>query len=331
MLNRATVEVLLATFNGESYLREQIDSILAQDYQNLRLLVRDDGSSDGTPEILRQYASAFPERVFIVPTDRPTGSPKENFLRLMNASTANYVCFSDQDDVWLSNKVSITMEAMQALESQWGESAAALVFTDLRVVDPELRSIHESFWEFMKINPNNMEHPNKLMLKPVVTGCTAMLNRPLLGIARRMPKEAFMHDFWIALLASTMGKSRAVERQTVLYRQHGKNLIGTGQKWTNGPGTTATSSIWKRIHSYRQGATALQWKQSQEQAAALLDAHGPELTSKARDIVESFRRCETDNRRLVRLFTLIRYGFYDREILSNLARVAIVSQKTATP
>ena len=329
MPSGGAVEVLLATFNGEIYLQEQIDSILAQDYQNLRLLVRDDGSCDGTTEIHRQYGSAFPERVFIVPTGRPTGSPKRNFLRLMNASTANYVCFSDQDDVWLPDKVTVTMEAMQALESQWGESAPALVFTDLRVVDPELRLIHESFWQFMKIKPKNIDHPNKLMLKPIVTGCTAMLNRPLLEIARRMPEEAFMHDFWIGLLASTMGKSRAVGRQTVLYRQHGKNLIGTGQKWTSEPGTTATSSIWKRIHSYRQGATALQWKQSQEQAAALLDAHGPELSSKARDIVESFRRCETDNRRLVRLFTLARYGFYDSEILSNLARVAIVSQNPA--
>src|SRR5271156_5979852 len=95
------VEVLLATYNGARFLREQLDSILAQDYGNFRVLARDDGSSDETVEILVQYAEDFPDRVRVMPAGIATGNPQSNFLLLMRASTAEYVCFADQDDVWL--------------------------------------------------------------------------------------------------------------------------------------------------------------------------------------------------------------------------------------
>src|SRR5271154_4215562 len=100
------VDVLLATFNGEPFLREQIDSILSQDYEDLSILARDDGSKDGTRGILNEYAEQFPGRFQMLPTGAPTGNAKQNFLELMKASSADYVCFSDQDDVWLPGKVS---------------------------------------------------------------------------------------------------------------------------------------------------------------------------------------------------------------------------------
>ena len=105
MSSLTEVEILLATYNGARFLREQIDSILAQDYGNIRVLARDDGSSDGTVEILHQYAKRFPGRFRVMPSSAPTGSAKNNFLLLMKASTADYVCFADQDDVWLPAKV----------------------------------------------------------------------------------------------------------------------------------------------------------------------------------------------------------------------------------
>src|ERR1700734_3871762 len=92
------VEVLLATYNGERFLREQIDSIIGQDYENIYRLARDDGSRDGTVEILNEYAQRFPERFRVMPASAAAGGPKANFLLLMKASTADYICFSDQDD-----------------------------------------------------------------------------------------------------------------------------------------------------------------------------------------------------------------------------------------
>jgi glycosyltransferase involved in cell wall biosynthesis len=143
------VEVLLATYNGARFLREQLDSIMAQDYGNIRVLARDDGSSDETIEILGQYAKKFPGCFRVMPAGSPTGSAKGNFLLLIKASTADYICFADQDDVWLPDKVSRTKQAMDQLESRWGTEVPLLVFTDLHVVDeaqdtsPVFLGVHE--------------------------------------------------------------------------------------------------------------------------------------------------------------------------------------------
>ena len=151
-----------------------------------------------------------------------------------------------------------------------------------------------------------------------------MLNRPLLELAKRMPDEASMHDRWIGLLAATMGKSMAVKTQTVLYRQHGMNVVGTGQNLTRKATKEAKRSFWNRLRDLRNGVAFAQWKLAQEQAAAFLKIHGSELSFEMRRLLEAFRRCEVDDRRLVRFLTLIRYGFYDVGLLPALAEFAIV-------
>jgi hypothetical protein len=315
------VEVLLATYNGDRFLREQIDSILAQDYANIRVLARDDGSSDGTIEILNEYAERFPARFRVMPASDATGSAKKNFLLLMKASTANHICFSDQDDVWLPDKVSRTKKAMDQLESQWGTHLPLLVFTDLHVVDEQLKMLYGSFWEFMRIDPERIDRLAKLMVQSVVTGCTAMLNRPLLELSLRMPEEASMHDRWIGLLASAMGKSSILKAQTVLYRQHDRNVIGIGDKIAGvGAGERAVSLL-DRIRRRKEGATAIQWRIGQRQATALLRVHGAELAVEKRELLRAFLRCETSESRFIRIATLIRYGFFDVGLMPNLVKV----------
>ena len=245
------VEVLLATYNGARFLREQLDSIIAQDYGNIRVLARDDGSNDGTVEILDQYAKRFPGSFRLMPASAPTGSAKNNFLLLMKASRADHICFADQDDVWLPDKVSRTKHAMDQLQSRWGTKVPLLVFTDLHVVDDRLKILHESFWSHMNIDPDRMERLAKLMVQSVVTGCTAMLNRPLLELSLRMPDEAFMHDRWIGLLASFMGKSNGLRVPTVLYRQHEHNVLGTGRDVAGMVAAKETRSLLERIRQPR--------------------------------------------------------------------------------
>ena len=154
MTSLPEVEVLLATYNGAPFLREQL-AHLHDCRRSRRTSVcwwRDDGGlSDGTVEILDQYAKRFPGRLQLMPASAPTGSARNNFLLLMKASTADYVCFADQDDVWLPDKVSRTKQAMDQLQSQWGTEIPLLVFTDLHVVDDKLTTLHESFWSHMNI------------------------------------------------------------------------------------------------------------------------------------------------------------------------------------
>jgi hypothetical protein len=307
----AEVEVLLATYNGERFLREQMESILAQDYENLRLLARDDGSSDATVAILHDFGRRFPGRVRILPTEYATGSARDNFLLLMQASTANYICFSDQDDVWLQDKVRRTMQAMDKLESRWGRDLPLLVFTDLRVVDDQLQSLHPSFWAHAQIEPARINRLQSLLRQNVVTGCTAMLNRRLVELALRMPRQATMHDHWIALLACTMGRSSILNAQTVLYRQHDRNIVGV---------ETRSQSLPEVVHRIRDSNPRYaQWQIDLEQARALLRVHGAELPSRCRDLLDAYLRCGTAASRFVRIFTLIRYRFFRTGLMLNLA------------
>jgi glycosyltransferase involved in cell wall biosynthesis len=317
------VEVLLATYNGEQFLREQIDSILAQDYVNTTVLARDDGSTDSTVAILTEYEGLFPGRFRVMPAGAPTGNARDNFLLLMKESTAEHICFADQDDVWLRDKVSRSTQAMEGLEGKWGTNMPLLVFTDLRVVDEKLDVIHNSFWEHMAINPDRIDSLAKLLVQSVVTGCTAMINRPLLELSLRMPKEASMHDRWIALLTSVFGKFSALKAQTVLYRQHDRNVLGTGDRNDSVGAEDCARSIMEKLRQFRDGGShVFQWRVSQRQAASLLRLHGALLPTKKRDIISAYLRCETSNSRIMRIAILIRYGFYYEGLLPNLRTVA---------
>jgi glycosyltransferase involved in cell wall biosynthesis len=309
--SKSVVEVLLATFNGERFLREQLDSILAQDYEHLRVLARDDGSSDGTRKILDEYAERLPGRFRVIPTGFASGSAKNNFLLLMKESTAGYVCFADQDDVWLQRKVSITKRAMDELESSWGKDVPLLVFSDLRVVDDQLRTLQVSYWAHEKLRPQRVRRLGALLTQNVVTGCTCMLNRRLIDLSLSMPEDAIMHDHWVALLASAMGKAGAIKAQTVLYRQHDKNVIGSEQR------IGSLSEFTQRVR--KTDVRRMEWKKSQRQARSLLRVHGADLSPKDREQISAYLRCETSRNRFVRIWTLVRYGFLRAGVLQKLA------------
>lgn len=302
------IEVLLATYNGERFLREQIDSILAQDYGNLRVLARDDESSDGTVAILEEYAARFPERFRVMPASKGTGHPKWNFLQLMEASTSEYVCFADQDDVWLPQKLTWTMQAMNRLEMRHSRKLPLLAFTDLCVVDEHLKTIIQSYWKLHRINPRQVNHFARLLGQNVVTGCTAMVNRPLIELALRMPDEAHMHDSWVALIASVFGAGEPVYAQTVLYRQHDRNMLGAGE-------------LPNQIKTPRRSAyddERKRWELMEQQARGLLLAYGNELPLNKRRILETFVRCGQSAQRFVTVGTVLRYRMYVPWIRNNI-------------
>jgi hypothetical protein len=307
----ALAEVLLATYNGERFLRDQIDSILAQDYANFRVLARDDGSADATVSILNEYQKRFPGRFQVLPAGVVTGSAKDNFLLLLGASQSSYVFFSDQDDVWLPRKVSMSMQSMSQLEAQWGSEIPLLVFTDLRVVDEQLRTLHESFWKHEKLKPARVRRFGALLAQNVVTGCTVMLNRRLAELALRMPSEAYMHDQWVGLLASAMGKAIALETPTVLYRQHGRNVVGSK------PGAGSLSGLLERIRN--GGPRRIQWKISQRQAESFLRVYQSEISVQNKEILSAYLRCGKTKSRILRTYLLIRHGFLRTGVLERLA------------
>lgn len=219
------IDILMATYNGEKYLQHQLDSILHQSNQDWRLIIRDDCSTDNTVELIKEYQLLRPEQIQLIQAEQPSGSAQNNFFQLLQYSTANYVMFADQDDVWLRQKVEATLDEMGQMEQQYGKDIPLLVHTDLAVVDENLRVLNHSLFDM-----HNMDYRrnklNNILVQNIVTGCTVMVNRSLLNMITKTPEYAVMHDMWFALIAAAFGKIGFIDKTTMLYRQHGRNVKG---------------------------------------------------------------------------------------------------------
>lgn len=134
------VEILLATYNGEKYLETQMDSILAQTFQDFQVIIRDDGSKDRTVEIVRGYEARYPGKIRLVTDDAVCGNPASNFMQLLKYATADYIMFADQDDYWLPEKVEVSLREIKRIEAEKGKETPILAFAQCEVVDAELNS-----------------------------------------------------------------------------------------------------------------------------------------------------------------------------------------------
>ena len=221
------VEILLATFNGEPYLSEQLDSILSQDTQNWHLTASDDGSSDRTVEILDAYAQTYPEKITRVVSGRQFHNARDHFFWLMEQCDADYIQFCDQDDVWHPDKLRLLQEALEEAEAAYGTDTPLLAFSDQAVVDKDLGLIAPSLMTLQQQNPKVLDYRN-LLYQNVVSGCTMAVNRPLAKLAAGCTdtQQVIMHDWWLALTAARFGKMVYVDRATIDYRQHGNNSVG---------------------------------------------------------------------------------------------------------
>ena len=221
------VEILLATFNGEPYLSEQLDSILSQDTQNWHLTASDDGSSDRTVEILDAYAQTYPKKITRVVSGRQFHNARDHFFWLMEQCGGDYIQFCDQDDVWHPDKLRLLQEAMEEAEAVYGADMPLLVFSDQAVVDKNLKLIAPSLMVFQQQDPRALDYRN-LLYQNVVSGCAMAVNRPLAKLAAGCTdtQQVIMHDWWLALTAARFGKMVYVDRATIDYRQHGNNSVG---------------------------------------------------------------------------------------------------------
>lgn len=217
------VEILLATYNGERYIRQQLDSILNQDYENWLVRACDDASTDDTYEILTEYKEKFPDKFIMEKRQTGFGSAKLNFAHLIQNSSCDYVMCCDQDDVWLPNKISLTLQEMKRNEK---DGIPVLVHTDLKVVDAELNVLSDSFFEHS--NYNKKPQYKDLLIQNHVTGCTMMMNRALVDLVNLQEDydDILMHDWLAAIVAAGLGKVAFVDCPTMLYRQHAVNSVG---------------------------------------------------------------------------------------------------------
>ncbi len=274
--NHPTIEILLATFQSEKFLKKQLDSILAQTDAGWRLLVRDGGSTDSTGKILRGYQARYPDKIRLLRGGR--ASACRNFAKLAEASEAELVMFCDHDDVWKPDKIEHSRGAYEHEALRMPRETPIMLFSDMAITNHKLTLLSQSFFRNEHIDPQRLKLEH-LLLQNVPAGCTVLVNRSLLKRALPIPEEAVMHDHWLALCAACFGRFIYLPEQTLLYRQHSRNVYGT-----SGYGMAYI------LHRLRQGIPVIRKELFERcrQAGAFLDSFGTCIPENERRLLSDF-------------------------------------------
>jgi glycosyltransferase involved in cell wall biosynthesis len=297
----STVAVVMTTYNGEKYVGEQIESILNSSYQDFELFIYDDGSKDNTLSVLESYEQQYPDKLHVVQNKANLGVTN-NFLQALCRTTMDYIMFCDQDDVWKSNKIAITLKRMRHMEAQIGKETPIAVFTDAYVTDKELEITKQSFFCSNHLNPKKTDLSHILMENKLI-GCTVMVNSSLRRVMQNnsLPEKARYHDWWVALIASSMGKIGFVNESTILYRQHGGNVVG---------GSGFLKYFKNRLASLNRQKEAL--RAAYQQAEEFLAIYGDYLTEEKRNVISNFANLDRmgfiEKRRMILHFCYLKTG-----------------------
>ena len=220
------IAILMATYNGARYVREQLDSLLCQTFTDWHLYIHDDGSTDGTTDVLRAYAADHPSQVTLLAYE-PQGGACRNFLSMMEAVESPYYMFCDQDDVWLPEKTEKTFLRLKMLE-HLSPDTPILVHSDLMLTDARLNVTDTSFVRNQHIKMAAIKTFEDYAATNTVTGCTALFNHRAKMCIRRPYDKAIMHDAWLCLsVVAQGGIVDFIDEPLVKYRQHGHNVLGS--------------------------------------------------------------------------------------------------------
>lgn len=218
MVASPLISIAMASYNGEKYLKEQLDSIYAQTYKNIEVIVTDDCSTDKTVDILEHYAKSCGLKYFV--NEKNLGFVK-NFEKVLSLCDGDYIALADQDDIWCKDKIEILFKNV---------SGHLMVHSDAMLINDQGKMIEESFTKQSK--KKIYQTTQEYLFINNVTGCTSMIDKTLLKKALPIPSKFGVHDYWLAVIASTQGSIAYVDKPLVKYRQHDNNQIGADENTT---------------------------------------------------------------------------------------------------
>jgi glycosyltransferase involved in cell wall biosynthesis len=311
------ISIALCTYNGEKFLQEQLDSIADQSLQPGELVVCDDLSNDSTIAILTRFKTRAQFAVHIHRNEKNLG-PVKNFEKAISLCRGDYIFLCDQDDVWLPNKIELSLKKMAQMEAVYGADAPILVHTDARVVDAKLNLIAESLWHFQKTNPEKGKILNRLLQQNTATGCTLLINEALKKTALPFAEDAMMHDWWLALVAVTFGHCECLHEPLVLYRQHGDN--DTGAKSL---GILIALQVLLDFYSRVEASKRKeQERRVIKQAQAFADQYRTTLSPRQLETIAAFIDLPARSW-LVRKYLVVKYGLYYHDTLRNIGNLLL--------
>lgn len=311
-----TVAICMATYNGERFLGEQIDSILRQTYTDWILFIRDDHSSDRTPEIIAEYVRKYSGKIIQLSDDGVVcASAKKNFATVLRSVSDSYdfsyYMFADQDDVWLNTKIEKSLFALRHAESE--HDGPLLVHTDLKVVDQNLSVLGESFFAYRALNPDvaDLRH---LLIQNNVTGCTMLWNKKLNDLLDLQNEAVAMHDWWITLVACTFGRIICLKEPQILYRQHENNVVGATR-------VNTFQFALRRLTGLNHVRKTL--KMPVDQAKAFLDCFERRLDCDSAEILRKFSDLYSHGK-LARMAIVVRESFLKQGLIQIIGELLFI-------
>jgi glycosyltransferase involved in cell wall biosynthesis len=278
----AMVTVLLSTFNGSKFIQQQLNSLYEQTYPDVRILVRDDGSSDSTRSILESEQS---KGLIDILEGHGNLGPALSFFELLKSAASTeteYVAFCDQDDVWHPEKIARAVSKLTGV----ADDRPAMYCSRLELVDESLE--HIGYTEL----PGKVGFGNALV-ESIAAGCSMVLNRNALNmVGNNLPSSVVIHhDWWCYLVVSCLGEVIFDEAATLKYRQHGNNAIGVAANWF-----TRLARTYRRFFGDGEGHL---WMSAQ--ASTLLDIFKDRIPPANRQILDNFVAAKTSLYRRLQL------------------------------
>ena len=272
------VSILMSVYNGEKYLKTQIDSILNQTYKNFKLYIRNDGSSDSSAQIIESYND---DRI-IFSNEHNVGAAESFFELLRSNADSDYIFFSDQDDVWYPEKLEIMLKEIQKYDD-----VPTMIFTDFKTIDSDGNLIDESYEKKSALNVCEGEVTvEKILVHPYVFGCASVINKKLAQIVKNQPKGIEMHDCWISQTAAAVGKLIYMPIKSIAHRFHNSNATGRAGSDSFGE---RLKRITKNFNAQVENSR-LRIKQVDILLETLGDMINPETKAMLEDVSQSFKR-----------------------------------------
>ena len=302
------IDILLATYNADKYIAQQIDSILTQTYEDFKIIISDDGSKDNTISIINKYISKHSDKITLLPFTKNLGV-KENFNYLLKNSNSEYIAFSDHDDIWIENKLEVSIKKLKQIEN----NSPALIYSDKSLVDEKIHLISLSSNKTENLKADNFKL-NKLLVQNTASGCTIMINKKLKDIIGDIPDEAIMHDHYIMLIASIFGKIEYIDKPLILYRQHENNVIG-GKKYN-------LTYAFNKLFEGRKKIVK-RFKQNIYQSKKIEELYGDQIDSAKLEIIKKFNLLDNVGYFKFR-YILIKYNFFKAGLLRNIGMLILL-------
>ena len=320
------ITVLMATWQGKAYVGEQLDSILAQTKPVDRIVISDDGSTDGTLDILQEYKERYPQQIELIShkDDGYSGhlnGAAANFFYLirrecrLESAPSDYWFLSDQDDIWMSDKVEKMIGKISEVAGGVESGSPILLYSDVKVVDRDKNILSDSLFAYQHMNPDRVEFSEVLVENPV-TGGAAMFNQALLKLVAQTPLSCIMHDWWLALVASCFGSIICLEEPLGYYRQHEHNVMGARR-------TGSPRDLIRRMN--RSKEVEENYRRMFEQGECFLLQYGSRMKETDRRTVQAFLSLRL--RGPIRRFGTIRkHSLYKTSLIQTLAQCFTIRQ-----